>query len=94
MKRRFGKKMTGDNKSIVTDFVRINKQATAIISNCCCRVNGLFWLKRFNVAAIAVKIAIFVTLSPERDAAKCIISGNRPVATNVHLPIRTHFMMK
>ena len=42
MKRRFGKKMTGDNKSIVTDFERINKQATAIISNCCCRVNGLF----------------------------------------------------
>ena len=38
MKRRFGKKMTGDNKSIVTDFERINKQATAIISNCCYQI--------------------------------------------------------
>ena len=77
-----------------TDLVSIEKQNMKTISNCWRRVIGRFWLNRFNRAATVVKIAMFAIQSPEREADKCIISGNNPVATNAHLPTRTHLIMK
>ena len=77
-----------------TDLVSIEKQNMKITSNCWRRVIGRFWLNRFNRVATVVKIAIFAIQSPEREADKCIISGNNPVATNTHLPTRTHLIMK
>ena len=72
----------------------IEKQNMKTIRNCWRRVIGRFWLNRFNRAATVVKIAMFAIQSPEREADKCIISGNNPVVTNTHLPTRTHLIMK
>ena len=76
-----------------TDLVSIEKQNMKTISNCWRRVIGRFWLIRFNRGAAAGKMAIFDIQSPEREADKCIISGNNPVAANAHLPTRTHLIM-